>query len=174
MLSFREQLIHYGKNRPRSAGSHASQISCSSQPAFTFIAIDWIVKQEHRFAGIYLLFLQCAAATLLWLGYQKDKLNVWSCKTNLRNFKHTPSVLHMWRSLLWLQVLDKLPVQAKKKNHILNSVIIWYCGTHDSFIQPFVTTALKQDHSFHNNWLLLSSKTNFLVQSKRGISTSAN
>ena len=59
---------------PQSADSHVSvsQISCSIQPASTFIAVDWILKQEHSFAGICLLFLQWAV-TLLRLGYQKEK-----------------------------------------------------------------------------------------------------
>ena len=48
-----------------------SHISCSIQPASTFIAVDWVLKQEHSFAGTSLLFLQWAA-TMLWLGYQKE------------------------------------------------------------------------------------------------------
>lgn len=74
MLGFKEQLIHHEKYWPRSTDSlvSVSQISCSIQPAPTFMAVDWILKQEHSFAGIFLLLLQWAA-TCLRLGYQKEK-----------------------------------------------------------------------------------------------------
>lgn len=62
-LRFKEHLIHHEKYQPQPADSHESvpQISYSIQPASIFMAAGWILKQEHSFAEICLLFSQGAA-----------------------------------------------------------------------------------------------------------------
>lgn len=92
-LGFKEQWIHHEKycRQPLSV----SQNSCSIQPVSTFTAVDWILKQDHSFTGICLLF-SAMGCHIVVTGISERKERCLKLKDNLEKFRaHTMSVAYL-------------------------------------------------------------------------------